>query len=95
MRDLPVFRPITATTIANPADEKQLNSSSVKFDDFADFSPPKIGELANFNFGSNPKSFDKIHKKTEPTYRISANSFRGNYSFLNLSLCSVTFGHST
>ena len=28
-------------------------------------------------------------------YRISANSFRGNYSFLNLALCSVTFGHST
>ena len=25
-------------------------------------------------------------------YRISANSFRGNYSFLNLSLCIVTFG---
>ena len=28
-------------------------------------------------------------------YRISANSFRGNYSFLNLTLCSVTFGHFT
>ena len=28
-------------------------------------------------------------------YRISANSFRGNYSFLNLSLCTVTFDHST
>ena len=28
-------------------------------------------------------------------YRISANSFRGNYSFLNLALCTVTFGHST
>ena len=63
MRDLLVFRPITATTIANPADEKLLNSSSVQCDDFEDFSPPKIGELANFNFGSNPKSFDKIHKK--------------------------------
>ena len=25
------------------------------------------------------------------TYRISANSFRGNYSFLNLALCTVTF----
>ena len=54
---------ITATTIANPADEKRLNSSSVQCDDLADFSPPKIGELANFNFGSNPKSFDKIYKK--------------------------------
>ena len=29
------------------------------------------------------------------TYRISANIFRGNYSFLNLTLCNVTFGHST
>ena len=29
------------------------------------------------------------------TYRISANSFRGNYSFLNLTLFTVTFDHST
>ena len=29
------------------------------------------------------------------TYRISTNSFRGNYSFLNLALCTVTFAHST
>ena len=29
------------------------------------------------------------------TYRISVNSFRGNYSFLNLALCTVTFGDST
>ena len=28
-------------------------------------------------------------------YRISANSFRGNYSFFNLTLCTVTFDHST
>jgi hypothetical protein len=28
-------------------------------------------------------------------YRISAYSFRGNYSFLNLTLCTVTFGDST
>ena len=28
-------------------------------------------------------------------YRISANSFRENYSFLNLTLCTVTFGDST
>ena len=28
-------------------------------------------------------------------YRISAYSFRGNYSFLNLTLCTVTFGNST
>ena len=28
-------------------------------------------------------------------YRISANSFRGNYSFLNLALCTVTKGVET
>ena len=28
-------------------------------------------------------------------YRISANSFCGNYSLLNLALCNVTFDHST
>ena len=28
-------------------------------------------------------------------YHISAYSFRGNYSFLNLTLCTVTFGNST
>ena len=28
-------------------------------------------------------------------YRISSYSFRGNYSFLNLTLCTVTFVHST
>ena len=28
-------------------------------------------------------------------YRISSYSFRGNYSFLNLTLCTVTFGDST
>ena len=33
-------------------------------------------------------------EKTETNYRISANIFRGNYSFLNSTLCSVTFGHS-
>ena len=30
-----------------------------------------------------------------PGYRISVNSFRGNYSFLNLTLCTLTKGHST
>ena len=29
------------------------------------------------------------------SYRISANSFHGNNSFLNLSLCTVTLDHST
>ena len=28
-------------------------------------------------------------------YRISSYSFRGNYSFLTLALCIVTFDHST
>ena len=28
-------------------------------------------------------------------YHISANSFRGNYSFFNLTLCTVTFGRGT
>ena len=28
-------------------------------------------------------------------YRISANSFHGNYPFWNLPLCTVTFRHST
>ena len=28
-------------------------------------------------------------------YRTSANNFRGNHSFLNLTLCTVTFDHST
>ena len=28
-------------------------------------------------------------------YRISSYSFRGNYSFLNFALCTVTFDHST
>ena len=35
--------------------------------------------------------FESDRKK----YRISAYSFRGIYSFLNLTLCRVTFGHST
>ena len=29
------------------------------------------------------------------TYRILKNSFRGNYSFFNWALCTVTFGDST
>ena len=33
--------------------------------------------------------------RTTFEYRISANSFRGNYSFFNLTLCTVTFDHST
>ena len=37
--------------------------------------------------------FDQVGQET--MYRISANSFRGNYSFLNLTLCTVTFDHST
>ena len=41
--------------------------------------------LSRFHFVHIPKR----------TYRISANSFRGNYSFLNLALCTMTFGDST
>ena len=33
----------------------------------------------------------EIKKLTFSAYRISANSFRGNYSFLNLALFTVTF----
>ena len=37
-------------------------------------------------------TFSNIFKKKNIyIYRISANSFRGNYSFLNLALCTVTF----
>ena len=31
---------------------------------------------------------------SDSIYRISANSFRGNYSSLNLTLCTLTFCHS-
>ena len=37
----------------------------------------------------------KMSEGTLLEYRIFANSFRGNYSFLNLTLCTVTFVHST
>ena len=33
-------------------------------------------------------------QETLDEYRISANSFRAKYSFLNLALCVVTFGDS-
>ena len=36
-----------------------------------------------------------LHSLWSKAYRISANSFRVNYSFLNLALCTVTFGYST
>ena len=35
------------------------------------------------------------HYNSKFVYHISANSFCGNYSFLNLALCTVTFGDST
>ena len=43
--------------------------------------------------GNNKKSYNDLEVISE--YRIFANSFRGNYSFLNLALCTVTFGYST
>ena len=36
-----------------------------------------------------------IINHSKGTYCISSYSFRGNYSFLNLTLCTVTFGNST
>ena len=45
----------------------------------------------NYRYSSFGIKFGRLF----PTYRISANSFRGNYSFLNLTLCTVTFGYST
>ena len=39
--------------------------------------------------------FNQLKPQIYSTYRIAANSFRGNYSFLNLTLCTVTFAHST
>ena len=38
----------------------------------------------------DPNDYDQFRY-----YRISANSFHGNYSFLNLTLCTETFDHST
>ena len=38
----------------------------------------------------DPNDYDQFRY-----YRVSANSFCGNYSFLNLTLCTVTFGYST
>ena len=53
-----------------------------------DYSYHHARSLWNFEFSR--------WKKIRPNmYRISANSFRGNYSFLNLSLCTVTFAYST
>ena len=40
------------------------------------------------------RSIKLIFKDFLISYRISANSFQGNYSLLNLTLCTVTFDHS-
>ena len=37
----------------------------------------------------------QLYGKFFSTYRISSYSFRGNYSFLTLALCTVTFDHIT
>ena len=42
---------------------------------------------------STQTSFDLNNLKN--SYRIFANSFHGNYSFLNLTLCTVIKGHCT
>ena len=44
------------------------------------------------NYSCNDTLFRKV---SQSMYRISSYSFRGNYSFLNLTLCTVTFGNST
>ena len=49
------------------------------------------GHLKN-RHSSQPNSFYIRYSVSYLYYRISANSFRGNYSFLNLTLCTVTFG---
>ena len=46
-------------------------------------------------FSSSCLTFVRWKKKSNKYYRISAKSFRGNYSFLNLTLCTKTFDHST
>ena len=42
-----------------------------------------------------PSAIPEPNKSPTCKYRISPYSFRGNYSFLNLTLCTVTFGNST
>ena len=42
-----------------------------------------------------PHNMSLNHATMPKTYRISANSFRRNYFFLNLTLCTVTYGYST
>ena len=54
---------------------------------------PTKEDFVNYNFNVNDGPI-KVHASSYK-YRISANSFRGNYSFLNLTLCTVTFGDST
>ena len=47
-----------------------------------------------FEVAFESKDIFKVYSKKEEfqyTYRISANSFLGNYSFLNLALFTVTF----
>ena len=42
-----------------------------------------------------PFCFDRVIRSFQnSTCRSSANSFRGNYFYLNLALCTVTFGNS-
>ena len=60
----------------------------------------KIWTVSNCEFNANFFSFFwfillAFGSRNYWSYRISANSFRGNYSFLNFTLCTVTFDHST
>ena len=49
------------------------------------------GMMTKLLFLCNPNSYHNLKVK----YRISTYSFRENYSFLTLALCTVTFDHST
>ena len=54
--------------------------------------PNDMNELGLIRFLSHSSLVAYLAKGIYP---ISSFSFRGNYSFLNLSLCTVTFDHST
>ena len=54
--------------------------------------PYVLWPLATVHRGAH---WSRRSKSVQKTYRISANSFRGNYSFLNSTLCTVTFSNST
>ena len=64
-----------------------LSIPSEEFISWEKLTQKKLGNFAKLQF-LNDRIYNDI-------YRIFTNSFRGNYSFLNLTLCTVTFAHST